>query len=407
MTNYRRIEDECIKQNELSKTLLDDFLIYYCTKRERIDKGVAKKLGHYRSIIQDMPEEWPFWFMSQYAAFRLFQKNGFARKYENHPAILSRSDDEKAFLSFQTEHPWRYSFCSVKGNPAHHFFEMADVLTSKEFLLYSPGLTEIVKQHGPIRMLFFLLGFNGLCWQTYGPHAYFRGLLASDLLFFAQQLNPNVVFMDQIPELINRDPIPWALLWKNGEIPLTFHKDDMVILNCSEYHEENFEPDEYGHSFKIERKYPLYKLSLKRWDRFPHFACCYYHKKKNRLIISALTDRGYAKLSEALGMIGYDLPESPEKRVTLAMLQTVKEILGKDIQLNPYEKSFEEPVKQEDPQELEKINKFLRFLMDAHNTGQKIDIDKFASSAGIDSETAQRFAEQVMKKINRMPGKRN
>lgn len=162
-------------------------------------------------------------------------------------------------------------------------------------------------------------------------------------------------------------------------------------------------PDEYEDLFKIGRKYPLYKMSLKRWDRFPHFAACFYQKKKNRLILSALTDRGYAKLNEAFGKMGYELPENAGNRVTLAMLHTVKQVLGRDIQLNPYEKSFSEPPKQQHSEELEKIKTFLRFLMDAHIEGKEIDIEGFATMAGIDSENAHNNAEQAMKTLDKMP----
>lgn len=44
-----------------------------------------------------------------------------------------------------------------------------------------------------------------------------------------------------------------------------------------------------------------------------------------------MTDRGYAKLIEAFGKMGCDLPVNAGNRVTLAMLHTVKEVLGRDI----------------------------------------------------------------------------
>jgi len=405
MLNYNKIEQACISQSELSTTFVDEFLIYYCAEREGLNEQFVKKLAQYRSIVNMMPERWPYWVMSQYVAFRLFRQNGFARNYLNHAAILSRSNKEKELLSFQIEHPWRCTFCSVKNSPAPRFFVMVDVLTNEEFLLYSTGLEETLKQHGPMQMFFYLIGFNGECWQTYGPHAYFRGMLPSDLLFFAKQLNPDVVFMNQIPALIDRDFLPWALLFKSGELPRTFHKDDMVLLNTSEYHEENFEPDEYEEWFKIERKNPLYKMSLKRWSSFPHFAVAYYHKKKKRLILSTMTDRGYAKLTEAFGKIGYDLPQNPENRVTLAMLHTAQQILGREIELNPYEKSFSEPVNQKNSGELEKINRFATLLTNAHNAGAPIDIESFAAAAGIDAVNAHQIAQQIMKTIGRMPGK--
>lgn len=406
MKNYNKIEQTCRQQSDLSKTFIDDFLIYYCDEREGLSEHFVKKLAQFRSIVLALPENWPAWAMSQYVAFRLFRKNGFAQQYINHAAILSRNSDEKELLSYQIAHPWRYTFCSVKNSPTRNFFEMVDVLTNEEFLLYSPGLEDNLKQQGPMQMFFYLIGFNGECWQTYGPHAYFRGLIPSDLLFYAKQIDPDIVFMNQIPALIDRDPLPWALLLKSGEVPLTFHKDDMVIMNTSEYQEENFEPDIYEDAFKIEKKYPLYQMSLKRWNCFPHFAAAYYHKKKKRLILFAMTDRGYLKLIEAFKQKGYDLPGNPENRVTLAMHHTAQEILGREILLNPYEKSFMEPVNQKDSAQLEKVNKFIKLLMDAHNSGSTIDIEGFADASGVNSDNAHQIAQQVMKTIDKMPKKR-
>jgi len=401
LRNYQEIEKTCKKNSEITKSLIDDFLIHYCVQREGLDKIFAKKLSKFRSIVKIMPEEWPFWLLSQHVAFRLFRKDGFINQYMKHPNIISRSNDEKSFLSYQIQNPWKYSFCSVRSNPSRHFFEMTDVLSNDNFLLYSPGVTDILEKNGSIQMFFYLLGFNGHCYQTYGPHTYLKGIIPSDLLFFARELNPEIVFMNEIPDLIDRDPLPWLMLFRGAEIPLSVHKNDFLLLNSSEYHEENFEPDKYEQFFKIERKYPLYKLSLKHWNKFPHFAASYYHKKKNRLILSSLTNRGYSKLIEAFNKMGYNLPVNPENRVTLTMLSLVKDILGIDIQLNPYEKSFSKPVNQEHSEELEKINIFLRSFMEAHNAGKAIDIEKLAAKAGIDPETAQSVANEALRVINK------
>ena len=406
MTDYREIEKTCLKQSELFETLATDFLVYYCAEREGLDKLFTKKLGRYRSIIHKMPDNWVPWLMSQYAAFHLFRQDGYARQYMNLHKIKSRSSAEQAFLSFQIENPWRYSFFSIKSKPARNFFEMLDVLTNEKFLLHSPGLAKSLEKTGPMQMYYFLLAFNGKCWQTYGPHAHFRGIIPADLLFFGRQLDAEVTSMNQIPDLIEQDPLPWAMLWRSGEIPLTYHKHNMLMMNCSEYHREDFNPDEYMEYFKIERKPPLYKMSLKHWDNFPHFSTCFYHKKKNQLILSALTDRGYAKLIEHFGKKGFALPANHEHRVTPNMLQTANEVLGRDIKFNPYEKSFSEPVKKEHSDELDKINKFVSYLTDAHNAGKEANIDEFASLAGIDTGNAYNITEKVMKILDRMPIKK-
>lgn len=67
------------------------------------------------------------------------------------------------------------------------------------------------------------------------------------------------------------------------------------------------------------------------------------------------------------------------------MLYTVKKILGRGIELNPYEKSFSEPVNQQQSEGLEKFYKYISLLMEAHNEGKVIDIEGFAAMAGIDT----------------------
>ena len=216
-------------------------------------------------------------------------------------------------------------------------------------------------------------------------------------------MDSDITSMDQIPDLVEQDPLPWSMLWISGEMPLTYHKNNMLILNCSEFHQEEFNPEEFVDYFFIERKPPLYKMSLKRWEDFPHFSTCFYHKKKNRLILSALTDLGYAKLIERFRKMGFELPTVPGNRVTPNMLQTANEILNRDIQLNPYEKAFSEPIKKKASKGLEKMNKFINHLTEAHNAGKEIDIEEFAASSGIDTENAYLIAEQFMKIIDRMP----
>ncbi len=343
MADYHAIEHHCRQQAELSRKLIDEFLIYYCAEREDLEQLFTEKLRKYHSIVKTMPKDWPLCIMSQYVAFRLFRKDGFASRYLRHSRIRSRSGDEQDLMRFQVDNPWKFTFCTIHDIPAPHFYIMEDVLTNESFLLYSTGLTEMLAKYGPKPMFFYLIGFNGQCWQTYGPHVYFRGFIPSDLLFFAQQMDPRILFMNQIPDLVIKDPLPFMALFAHAEVPFAYHGNDMVLINNSEYHVGVFEPSNYTELFSLSRNTPIHKLALKRWSGFPHFATGYYHAGKNRLFLSALTDRGYGKLIESFSRLGYDLPESPDLRITLNMLHAIKEILGKKVDLNPYDQAFSEP----------------------------------------------------------------
>lgn len=401
MRDYNRILSSCEESSTILETLFDDFLLYYCAEKERLDKKFANKLREYRSIIQKMPDRWSLWLTSQYIAHRFFCKNGLVRKYINHPEIKQRSPEEIAYLKFQIEHPWRFSFCSIEQNPAEHFFDMKDVLSGEKFLLYSPGLSQTRRQHGFVPLFFFLIGFNGKCWQTYGPQAYFKGLQPFDLLFFAKQLVPGLNSRHQILDLIEINPLPFMMLWVGGEFPPAFHKNDQVILNRSEYHTEDFNPDKFSKDFIIEKKHPVYMLSLKRWHDFPHFSKCFYNMKKNRLILTSMTCRGYSKLVETLNRSGLELPLEPENRVTMTMISIIKEVLRRDVGINPYEKIFTKKPSHTDPEKLAKINTFIESLMEALNSGRDYDIRELAKLSGIEYETAKQLTEQLIGKLSR------
>ncbi len=401
MPNFATIEKECEELSRVNESFVDNFLLQYCAERESLESVFAKKLADYRMIVNRMPEGWALWLMTQFVAFRLFRANGYARTYTDHPAIRARNAKEQEFLRQQIDQPWRFGFYSVVDSPNPHFYEMTDILDDSRFPLYSPAITKSYNPQNPYQAFFLLTGANRYCRQTFGPVACFNALIPSDILFFAKQLDPAIKSIRDVPALIEKDPVPFMMLWRGGELPLAVHNKDMVILNSSEFHEENFDPEKYEESFMITNKFPLYRLALKRWSGHPHFATVYYHAKKHRLFVQAMTDRGYIKLVETFSKYGFRLPPEPVSRVTPFMLFLVKEILRRDIKLNPYEKSFAEPVSEEQKAMMDASNIFLEGVMDAVNSGRIPDIKMLARKAGIDLDTAQQLTNAVMKSIER------
>jgi len=396
VADYNEIAKTCYNNSNITKTLVDDFLVYYCAEQQGLEQTFYKKLKRFRSIVSKMPENWPSLLLSQYCAFMLFKKDGKVQGYMGHTALIKRTSEEKQFIAFQVKNPWRFVFCSIQRKVAEDFYEMADVISGEGFLLYSPAVSDTLQSSGSVSMFLLLKGYNGRCWQTYGPLVYVKGILESDLLFLAQQLEPETVFINEVGALIDKDPLPWIMLFSAGEVPLVKHKKDAVIRNVSEYHVEGFNPQKHGQHFNIIAKHPVYKLSLKRWSGFPHFAACYYHTKKNRLIISSLTDRGYARMVSVFEEIGYQLPEHPEVRVTPAMLSVASEIVGQQIMLVPYEDAFSEPEEKQEGEHGDEVSVFLSQVFTAYNKGEKIDIKAFAANAGLDVATARKIAREAL-----------
>ena len=275
---------------------------------------------------------------------------------------------------------------------------MKDISTGENFLLYSPGIAETEKQQGSMSLYFLLIGFNGECWQTYGTLDSFKGIQPFDILYFAKQLKSDLVSMNEIPKLIDEDPLPFMMLWVGAEFPLTFHKEDAIVICNSSYKQENLDLKKFNQNFIMKQKPSVYMFSLKRWHNFPHFCKCFYHKEEKIFSLNAMTDRGYDKLVEVMNQLGFEFPTEPEIRVTPAMLSVVSEVLGREIELNPYEKLFAKESSPEAKTKLEKINVFLKRLMDAQNSGVDYDLQELAFLSGIEYETAKDLVEQISKK---------
>ena len=402
MPDFNKIRYNCEKSSALSDKLVDEFLLYLCGAEEGLDKKFDMMLADYFQIIQKMPENWSLWLKSQYIVFRLFRQDGLAPKYLNHFQMRRRSAKEQDYFKFQIEHPWRFVFCFIEENPKDCFFEMRDILTGEKFLLYSPGVADIERQNGPMSLYFLLIGFNGDCWQCYGSNSYFKGIQPFDILYFAKQLKPGLRFTDEISELIEENPLPFMMLWVGAEFPLTFHKEDLVVIvSSSRKQKEELDVEKFNQDFIVKQKSPVYMFALKEWDSFPHYCKCFYDEEKKLFSLNATTDRGYDRLRKVVNKLGYRFPKEPENRVTMAMFSVVKEVLGREIEINPYERLFTEKPSPETEAELGKINNFLERLMDAVISGTNYDLRELAFLAGIEFETAKELEEQIRKKLGR------
>ncbi len=342
MTDFSKIRYSCDKSSEISSRLIDEFLLQLCGEEEGLDKKFDTMLADYAHILQKMPENWSLWLKSQYIVFQLFRQNGLAAKYLNHFQMRRRSTKEQEYLQFQIEHPWRFVFCFIEETPKDCFFEMRDILTEEKFLLYSPGVAEIEKQKGPMSLYFLLIGFNGDCWQCYGTNSYFKGIQPFDILFFAEQLKPGLRSEDELAKLIAENPLPFMMLWAGAELPLTVHKENILVIISSSLEQKELEMEKFSRDFIVAQKPTVYRFALKEWDGFPHFCQCFYDEERKILSLNAMTERGYERLRKVLNQLGYKFLEEPDLRVTPAMFSLAREVLGREIEINPYEKLFTE-----------------------------------------------------------------
>jgi hypothetical protein len=401
MIDYQKIKTVCDNSTRISKSFVDEFLIYFVAKNEGLEEKTYRQFGNFRNIIIKMPENWIRMLVSQLIAHKIFRKDGLAGIYVRRAEIQNHSPEELLYFQFQVEHPWRFTFCSMENYLLHDIYEMKDAVSGETFLVYSPGISQTNKEAGGVlRFWFLLIGFNGECYQTYGPLAYFKGIQPFDLFYFAKLIKPDVLFQNEVQDVIESNPVPFAMLFSGAELPVTYHKKDMVVCNKSEFHVKEAPLEKYEDGFIVEKKHPIYMLSLKRLHTFPHFAKCFFHAKKNLFILTSMTIRGYDSLISALNKQGNAFPLNPEIRATPAMLHVAKQVLNIDVEMNPFEKHFAKKTSPDNQKELDKINIFLKSLIERLNNKLDYDIAELASKAGIEVSVAEQIAGNMIKKMS-------
>lgn len=400
MQDFQSIKKYAEHDRNISNRVIDEFLIYYAAAKDRLDKKVDKGLKRYRHVIRKMPENWGALVKSQMIAHEIFKEGGRISAYLNHSDVKLRSNEELDYLRRQSEHPWKFMFTELLDNPFPNMYRMRDVFTGEECLIYSMSMSQILASDQNIELWFFLGGYSGECIQTYGPIMHFRSFGRDEVAFFARLLDADLETGSDIANNIQKNPLPYVMLWMSGLTPSVYHKEYAIQHQHAEYYDDEFEAEPLYNLFSAEYTNGLYRFRLQDWSGFPHYATAYYHEKDSILYLTALTRTGFGHLVEALNKSGYDLSTEPHDAATPGMVSTASEVLRKEITMNPFD-TFFEPETDSDDDDLKEINHFLSLLMDSINNNKKPDIKKMAEQAGIDFETASEIAGQVMNRFGR------
>lgn len=403
MTHYDAILERCARDSDIIASFVDDFLVYYCDDRDDVSKHFERDFGRYAHGLEEMPGEWYRRVLMQYVASRLFRRGGFAKAYRGHVVMRSRNDEERAWLEAQVEWPWHWSFCRIHAHVQDDFYRMIDVCSNEQFLLYSPAMSRILDEGGAPMMWMLLLTDNGLCNQTYGPLLPLRGLFPHDVLLLTRQLHAHVRRLDQIPALVENDPIPFLMLWWGAENPVVVNKKDIIMFNRCDLNHVALDLARTTGRFTANHAGGVTRLQLKYWSRHPHYAEAYYDSKRASLIATALTERGWRKLVEALREAGVDFPIEAEIRGSINATLLIGKILGRDLTGHPYRELFEEPVSPEEQESLEPINDFIAIWVEAWNEGKTFDLEEAARAAGLDPREARGIVEMIEKRFKDMP----
>jgi hypothetical protein len=398
MADYSGILEVCKEVNTVSAEVVDKFLMYYAAAQERLDKKMDILLARFRPVTGNLPQSWVNLIKAQYICHLVFKKDGLIKKYLNHAAVKALPAEQLNFLRQHSAHPWRYSYSIVISNPEKDFYEMEDVFNGETFLLHSPSVTQTLSE-GSVSLWFNLIMYNGACWQTFGPILPFRSFEPDDIFFFATELNPFIETEEDLMTDLEENPFPYLMLISASNYPFTVHGKDEIIQLVTEHPLEVFDSSLLKPEFKLEYAKGIYRISNVKWSEPPHFAIAYYSEEKKSMMLTAMTDRGLNALVKLMNKHGFKIPIEPDIRVHLPMLIAIKNILGKDLKLNPYEKLFEHRSTPAEYDKMARLNHFLKLALPFINSGKEPDVEALAKEAGVDIKTARDLLKKSIGRI--------
>ncbi|HWB92761.1 MAG TPA: hypothetical protein VG605_12945 [Puia sp.] len=397
--DFAHIRSVCQASTAITKSAIDDLLVPYAAQKEQFPREIALRFGRFGNAIRQLQPGWVNLFKAQYIGHRIFRKGGLIKKYLNHTAVKDLTPKELNYLNDQASVPWRFSFSIITAAPDTDFYQMEDVFSGESFLLYSPSVTKTLAERS-VTLWFNLIGFNGHCWQSFGPVTGFRSFAPDDIFFFATELNPKIETEEELMEDVEANPVPYMLLVTGSNYPATFHGEDEMIQAVGEFPLFNFDSTRFRKDFTVEFVQNVYRMKPGAWAEPPHFAAAYYSEKENTLLLTALTDSGYEALARTLIRHGLNISTDPDIRLHLPMIICIQNILGKELHLNPYEELFNTRPTPGKQAEVDRLNHLLSLALPYINAGQDPDIAALAKEAGVEEETARDLLAQMTGRIS-------
>ena len=403
MTDYKKILKICEHNSRISERVVDEFLLTYAARHHGLEKKMNGQFDRYSHVTSKFEKANVQMFKSQFLIHRVFREGGLIGKFMRNPALERFKGEERDFLEQQVRVPWRFSFTEIVEEPEKDFFRMRDVFSGDEYLLFSPSTTSLKASSNPL-LWFNLIGFNGSCWQSYGPIGAFNSFGPDDIFFYATERKPGIEEAEELCLDIEDNPLPYILLHSGAAYPRTFNKKDEMLFLMAEHDLESLDTAGMKKNFKSEYDDGVYRLTHQTMGEHPHFAQAYYDEGEQLLLFSAMTRRGFDKLVRDFNASGHNFPVEAYLKVRLQMLTTAGDILKKKIVLNEYEELFREETDPKSQKAVDDVNAFVKLVLPDINAGRKPDIEKAARKAGVHMDTARDVTDMIMGKRNELPG---
>lgn len=76
MKNFETIRKTCETSSSISKTVIDEFLLYYAAALYKLDRTMTEAFSAYRHVTKKFEKEWVNRLKAQYLAHKIFKSGG-------------------------------------------------------------------------------------------------------------------------------------------------------------------------------------------------------------------------------------------------------------------------------------------------------------------------------------------
>ena len=366
-------------------------------RRRHRPAAFRRDLRRLRAVANELPDWWHSSTELQVQAAAVMRWPQYVRKFRSQTDELL-SPDERDLLRHFGRHPWFWSLLSVIEPVRGDFYRVAEHLSGRELLMYSPSLTATYREGS---RLFFTLAFqNGTCCQTFGPLRYFRGYEPLDFTYLAKSLLPDVLRNQGLEAVVAAKPAPFLLLDRWAEIPPVAHSGHVLRVCAHETRVESFAIGDYVHAFDIRgenREQGILKASLRASNPPLECADVYHDRPGRRLLVLTTALEDYREIARLLrGQV--DLPDGPDWYATMNMVVAAASVAAKEHPALAYERRLDESYEGSTAAAdaaLEPLNALTAELVRCRNFGEEYSLVELASRFGVTMETARQVEASV------------
>ncbi|MBT0813110.1 hypothetical protein KIH41_17610 [Litoribacter ruber] len=394
--DFNQLEKFCVDHSRKGEEILE-WIMYYGAGKDRLDKQFDQQAKPFKHVLRELAPATFRELKAQFITFKILKENGLIHKYLNHSSVKNRAPHDYSYLQKAAQKPYRFAFLLAKDNPAPNFFNMQDVFTGEELLMYSPG---VAQDYGDALMFYCMVSDNGQCYQTYGPIGAFRGFDPNDIFFYASELNPAITTDEELQEFVQKVPLKFSALLPFTNIPVTVHGKDELIEIVTFGNTQGIKKSGLNKDFEVKTFEDFQICTLKRYGEFPHFATLFLDWKEDEMVLSAMTDAGYDKMVEAVAKLGANIPEYADIRLHPSMKIAMKDILKKEILLHPFDASVSDDESLDD-MDKESLNLLLDKLIFLVNENRRPDFAKLAHEFSQDENTVKDLYKLILEKVGK------